>query len=455
MNKNDFTSGKIFQPLIVFAFPVLCASLLQTMYGAVDLLIVGQFGTSADVSAVSNGSQLLQLITAIVIGLSMGTTVLIGQKIGEKRHDQAGDVVGTAIIIFSVLALIISIGVICLAKPMVTLMNTPPEAFDQTCQYIVICAIGFIFITAYNVLCGIFRGIGDSKTPLLAVFIACIVNVLGDLLFVAVFGMNTMGAALATVLAQATSVILSIVVIKKRGLPFPFSKANIKLKKEFAFKIITTGAPIALQDVLVNTSFLFIGSITNTLGVVASAGVGVARKLTGMIMLVPIAFAQAMAVFTAQNVGAMEYKRANKALQYAIGTSISISVVIAYFSFFHGSHLAHIFTSDAAVTVAAAEYMKAYALDVLLTAFTFCLIGYLNGHGKTTWVMAQGLMGALGIRIPVSYLMAHSADPTLFKIGLAIPISTFIQLITLVILFVVLNVKLNKDVEYDCVSQEL
>lgn len=434
---NTFTEGRIFQPLLRFSIPVLLALCLQAMYGAVDLVIVGWFGTAADVSAVSTGSQILQTITAVITGLAMGTTILLGQKLGERREDEAGDVIGSAVCLFFGAAVILTVLLTAFASPLCALMQAPAEAFDKTVQYVRICMCGAVFIVAYNVLGSIFRGMGDSKTPLLAVGIACIMNILGDLLFVAVFKMAASGAAFATVLAQAVSVILCLFIIRYRGgLPFPFSRQNIHPNKLLLKRTILLGTPIALQDLLVSISFLVILAIVNRLGVIASAGVGVAEKLCIFIMLVPSAYMQSLSAFTAQNIGAQKPDRARRAMLYGMLTSFVICTVLAYLSFFHGNLLANIFAKDPQVIAAAADYLKAYAVDSLLVPFLFCFLGYFNGCGNTGFVMSQGIAGAFCIRIPVSWLMSHIQPVSLFYIGLATPCSTVMQIILCMIYFI-------------------
>lgn len=442
---SNFTEGKIFSPLLKFAIPILLALFLQTMYGAVDLLIVGQFGNAADVSAVSTGSQVMMTITVIITGLTMGLTILIGQKLGEGNSKEAGNVVGSGISIFAIIAIVITVLIVSFASPISTFMHTPKEAFDSTVMYIKVCASGSIFIVAYNIIGGVFRGLGDSKTPLITVGIACVTNIIGDLIFVGIFKMAAMGAALATIMAQAISVILSVIIIKKRGLPFEFSRKSIKFHKGLTSKIIKYGTPIALQDGLVHLSFLVIMIIGNSMGVIPSAGIGVAEKLVGFIMLIPSSFSQAVSAFVAQNYGAKKYHRSRKVLVYAISASLCCGVVMFYITFFHGNLLAGMFSKDKDVVLAAWEYMKAYGIDCLLTAIMFCMVGYFNGCGKTTFVMIQGIIGAFGVRIPVSYIMSKILPVSLFKVGLATPMSTFVQIILCVIYFMILSKKLSKE----------
>lgn len=426
---REITDGKIARPLISFTIPIIMAMCLQSLYGAVDLLIAGQFATSADVSAIATGAEIMGLINSIAIGLATGTTILVGQSIGARRLEQAGKIIGTAICFFALLVAVLTTVMECFAVPVAELMQAPKEAFTQTVRYVQICSAGSIFIVFYNLLCSIFRGIGDSKTPLFAVIIASVTNIFGDLLLVAGFDMGAAGAAIATVAAQGLSVLISFLIIKRRGLPFPFTLACVRFDRKIAADTLKMGTPIALQDCLVHISFMVLMAIVNTLGVIASAGVGVAQKLCGFIMLVPSAFSQAVATFVSQNVGAGQERRARKVLWVGIGISLSFGVVISYFSFFHGDILCGIFSNDPLVVEAGFEYLKAYAIDTLLTSFIFCFFGYFNGCGHTFFVMIQGLIGAFGVRIPVSVLMSRLHPTSLFKVGLATPASSFVQLI--------------------------
>lgn len=446
--EQNFTNGKIFASLIRFALPVLLALFLQATYGAVDLLIVGHFGgDNADVfvSAVSTGSQIMMTLTIVITGLAMGLTVYVGEKIGAGKREEAGEIIGTGISLFAVISLIMTAVMVFSSSALAKLMHAPAEAFDNTVWYVAICSAGTLFIVAYNLVGSIFRGIGDSKIPLLTVAIACVLNILGDYLLIAIFNMGAVGAAIATVFAQAMSVFLSMLVIRKRKLPFNFSRKNIRLNAKHIKAILKLGTPIALQDLLVSISFLVILAIVNNLGLNESAGVGVAEKVCAFIMLIPSAFMQSMSAFVAQNIGALKYDRAKKALWYGIASSLAVGIVVGYFSFFHGDILAGIFAKDASIIVPAAEYLKAYAIDCVLTAFLFCFMGYFNGCGNTTFVMIQGIIGGICVRLPVSWIMSGIEPVSLFRIGLATPISTIIQITLCVGFFIVLQRALKKN----------
>lgn len=426
---NDFTQGDIFLPLLRFSLPILAALILQTAYGAVDLWMVGRFATAADVSAVSTGSQLMHTITCVVTGLTMGTTVMLGQTLGQGKGEEAGSIIGSSIALFSLIAALLTAFTILGAEWLARITQVPEEAIPPSLSYIRMCGAGLCFITAYNVFGSIFRGMGDSKTPLMTVAIACAVNVAGDYLLVAVLGLGALGAAIATVCAQGVSVAVSLLVVSRRGLGFPFSPRDIRFHRVKVGRILRLGTPVALQDGLVSISFLVILSIVNSLGLVASAGVGVAEKLCGFIMLVPSAFSQSVTTFVAQNVGAGRLDRARKCLGQGILASLCFGVVIGYLSFFHGSVLAGLFNGDPAIVSAAADYLRAYAIDVLMTSFLFPFIGYFNGRGSTGFVMVQGLVGAFCIRIPVSFFMSRLLPVSLFRVGLATPCSSLAQIL--------------------------
>ncbi len=439
---QNFTQGKIFSPLIRFALPVLIALFLQAMYGAVDLLIVGRFGGDmADVfvSAVSTGSQIMMTLTIVITGLAMGLTVYVGAKIGAGKTEEAGRIIGSGITLFGMLSVVVTVVMVLASTALAKLMHAPAEAFDDTVSYIRICSAGAVFIVAYNLVGSIFRGIGDSKIPLLTVSIACVLNILGDLLLVAVFHMGASGAAVATVFAQAMSVVLSLLIVRKRKLPFVFSRKCFRPDAKHIKSILRLGTPIALQDLLVSISFLVILAIVNGIGLNESAGLGVAEKVCAFIMLIPSAFMQSMSAFVAQNIGASEYDRAKKALWYGIVSSLAVGIIVGYFSFFHGDILAGIFAEDSSIIAPAAEYLRVYAIDCVLTAFLFCFMGYFNGCGNTTFVMIQGIIGGIFVRLPVSWAMSKIMPVSLFRIGLATPISSAVQIVLCVGFFALMQ----------------
>lgn len=283
---NDFTEGSIVGKLLKFMLPILGAQVLQAMYGAVDILVVGRFGTTAGISGVSTGSNIINLVVFTVAGLSMGITVVIGRYIGERKEERVGKVIGGAVCFFAVLSAVLAAVLLIFAKPLAALMQAPAEALELTVLYVRICGGGIFFIIAYNVISGIFRGLGNSRLPLIFVAIACVVNIVGDLFFVAVLDMNVAGAALATVMAQAVSVLLSLIIIRKQSLPFTMKRKDICFNREVP-GFLKVGMPIAFQEILTNLSFLALCAFINRLGLEASSGYGVANKIVSFVMLIP------------------------------------------------------------------------------------------------------------------------------------------------------------------------
>lgn len=443
-NTNDFTQGSIAAKLAKFMIPILGALVLQAMYGAVDILVVGWFGTTAGISGVSTGSAIVNLVTFTVTGLSMGITVLIGRYIGERKEARVGKVIGGAIWFFAIFSVVIAVVMLTMAKPLALLMQAPEEAVDLTVMYVRICGGGIFFIVAYNVISSIFRGMGDSRLPLIFVAIACVVNIVGDLIFVAVFHMNVAGAALATVLAQAVSVVLSLSIIRKQKLPFTMKKSDICLNPEIG-NFVRVGIPIAFQEILTQLSFLALCAFINRLGLEASSGYGVANKIVSFIMLVPGSLMQSMSAFVAQNVGAGKEDRARKSMLTGMAIGASIGVFITCFAFFRGDLLAYIFTRDAAVVARAAEYLKGFSLEAIVTSILFSFIGYYNGHSQTVFVMLQGLAQTFLVRLPMSYVMSIRPNASLMGIGLAAPAATIFGIVINVAFFVIYTKKMKKQ----------
>ncbi len=405
--------------------PVLAALILQATYGAVDLLVVGHFGSTAGLSAVSTGSQVLNLVTFVITQLSMGITVLVARYLGERREEQIGGVIGGSTVVFAIISAVLFVLMIALARPIAVLMQAPKEAVSLTADYVRICGGGIFFIVAYNVLSAIFRGLGDSKSPLLFVAVACVVNIFGDLLLVAVFHMDAAGAALATVAAQAVSVIFALLRLKKLGLPFPIGKKDFRLNVQCK-KAFLIGLPLALQEFLTQLSFLALCAFVNRLGLEASSGYGVACKVVNFAMLVPSALMQSMSSFVSQNVGAGKEHRARQALFTGMGVGLVIGCLVFLLVLFKGDWLCSIFTSEGNVIQRGFDYLKGFAPESIATALLFSMLGFFNGHDKTMFVMAQGLIQTLLVRLPLAYFMSIQPNASLTNIGLSAPIATVV-----------------------------
>ncbi len=443
-DKADFTQGSILKKLVLFMMPVLGALILQAAYGAVDLLVVGRFGSTSGLSAVSTGSQVLNLVTFVVVQFAMGITVLIARYLGEKKQEQIGAVIGGAAIVFTIISIALFIVMVGLAHPISVIMQAPKEAVDLTASYVRICGSGIFFIVAYNLLSAIFRGLGDSKSPLLFVLVACIVNVIGDLVLVAGFHMDASGAAIATVTAQALSVVFAIVLLMKKELPFTIEKKNFRLNPQCR-KFLKIGLPLALQEFLTQISFLALCAFVNRLGLEASSGYGVACKIVNFAMLVPSSLMQSMASFVSQNVGAGKKKRAKQSMFTGIGVGLAVGCLVFILVMFKGDMLSGFFSTDPTVIQNGYAYLKGFAPETIVTAVLFSMIGYFNGNNKTVWVMVQGLIQTLMVRLPFAYFMSIQSNASLTKIGLAAPVSTAVGILLNVGFYLYLNHSERKD----------
>ena len=437
-DKADFTQGSILKKLVAFMMPVLGALILQAAYGAVDLLVVGRFGSTSGLSAVSTGSQVLNLVTFVVVQFAMGITGLIARYLGEKKPEKIGAVIGGGAIVFTIISVVLFIVMVCFAHPISILMQAPEEAVDLTASYVRICGGGIFFIVVYNLLSAIFRGLGDSKSPLLFVLVACIVNVIGDLALVAGLHMDAAGAAIATVSAQALSVVFAVVLLIKKELPFSIARKDFRLNPQCK-KFLKIGLPLALQEFLTQVSFLALCAFVNRLGLEASSGYGVACKIVNFAMLVPSALMQSMASFVSQNIGAGKKKRAKKSMFTGIGVGLVVGCLVFALVIFKGDMLAGFFTTDAAVIENGYAYLKGFALETIVTAILFSMVGYFNGNNKTIWVMTQGLIQTLLVRLPLAYFMSIQPNASLTKIGLAAPISTMVGVVLNIGFYVYLN----------------
>ena len=437
-NTADFTQGSILKKLCRFMLPVLGALILQAAYGAVDLLVVGRFGSTSGLSAVSTGSQVLNLVTFVVTQLAMGVTVLIARYIGEKRKKKIGAVLGGAAVVFAILAGCLFVLLVLFARPISVLMQAPQEALALTTSYVRICGCGILFIVAYNVLSAVFRGLGDSRSPLLFVLVACLGNVAGDLVLVAGLHLDAAGAALATVLAQAVSVVCALAILRRKKLPFTFRKSDVRLNEQCR-RFLAIGLPLALQEFLTQLSFLALCAFVNRLGLAASSGYGVASKIVSFVMLVPSALMQSMASFVAQNIGAGNVKRAKKSMLTGIAVGVAFGIVMFALVLLKGDVLAGLFSTDAEVVRRGFEYLRGFAPETIVTAVLFSMVGYFNGSNQTLWVMIQGLIQTLLVRLPLAYYMSIQPNASLTKIGISAPVATVVGIVLNIGFFLYLN----------------
>ena len=371
---------------------------------------------------------MLNLVTFVVTQFAMDITVLIARYLGEKRPQYIGQVIGGSIVVFALISAVLFVVLVGFARPISVLMQAPEEALGLTSGYVRICGAGIFFIVAYNLLAAIFRGLGDSQSPLLFVLVACIVNVFGDLFLVAGLHLDAAGAAIATLAAQAASVVCAVIMLLKKHLPFKLCKADFRLNPQCR-KFLSIGLPLALQEFLTQLSFLALCAFVNRLGLEASSGYGVACKIVNFAMLIPSALMQSMAAFVSQNIDAGSKKRARQSMFTGIGIGLAFGCAVFALVWFKGDALAGVFTADQAVIANAFAYLKGFAPETIATAVLFSMVGYFNGNNKTVWVMVQGLVQTLLVRLPMAYFMSIQPNASLTMIGLAAPTSTAVGIV--------------------------
>lgn len=423
---HDLTSGSISKTLIRFALPFLGSSLLQFLYGVVDMIVVGQFSDAAGVTAVNNSSQIMQLVTSLICGIATGGTVLLGQYIGAKKYQEAGKTVGSMIYLFVGLAAVITALLLIFGNGIVTLLQVPAEAVTPARGYLRICGIGTAFIVGYNVVSSILRGIGDSKRPMYFIAISCLLNIVGDLILVGRFHLGAEGAAIATVAAQAVSFLCALITLCRSGLPFPVDR-HPEAKK--LTKVMQLGLPVAFQDMFATLSFIIITVVVNMIGLSQSAAVGVVERIIGFSMVIPVAFMSALAVFTAQNIGAEQQARAKSGLRISLLISLGLTLILFLIMQFFPELLMGIFTPDEQVIYHGALYLHTYSIDSLMVCFVFCLNGFFSGCGHTGFTMFNCLFSTFIVRVPLVILFANLANVTMLQIGIAAPVASAVQIV--------------------------
>ncbi len=425
----SLTVGSIRTGLVRFAVPVFCALFLQVMYTSIDMLIVGNFSSVEHISGVSTGSQLMNTLTALCVGLAMGTTIFIGQKIGEHKEEEVEGIITNSILLFLVMSIISTIIFMVLTDELVAVLNTPKDAIEETTAYVIYCAMGIPLIFFYNVLSSMFRGLGDAKTPLIAVGGACVINIVGDLVLVAGLDMGAAGAAIATVAAQFVSVVVCTYIMMRNKIIRNLDARNTwRMRLDYVKKILGLGIPVALQSVMATFSVLIFTMIVNRHGMIFSAAIGLADKVTGLTVLVPSALMQALSVFVAQNYGAGKNDRAKQGLYTCLRIAATVGAITAISLALFGEVFISIFNREPELVEAAKMYLNGFLLDTFIVTIQFSLIGYFNGYGQTVFVMIQSLLGTF-IRIPLVYYMSLIEPVSLFRIGIATPITTSFQIL--------------------------
>ena len=432
---NDLTQGSVGKNLLLFALPYLLSCFMQTFYGMADLFVVGLYNGSETTTAVSIGSQVMHMLTVIIVGFAMGTTVRIGRSVGAKDDRAVTETVGTSIVFFAGFALIMTVILLVSVKGIAKVMLTPVEAVSETVTYLAICFAGIPFITAYNVISSMFRGAGDSKRPMYFVCIACVVNIVLDFVFIGACGLGAAGAALGTVCGQAVSVAAALLMMYRKNLGIHIRWRDIRSDSKVISQILKVGAPIAFQDGLIQIAFIVITVIANSRGLIASAAVGIVEKLIGFMFLVPSAFLSAISTITAQNMGASQAERARRSLYYGLAITVGWGCLCALYNQFLPHTLVGLFIRDEAVLAAGCEYLRSYSFDCIFAAIHFCFSGYFCGDQKSMISFIHNITAILLVRIPGAWLASRFYPDTLYPMGWAAPLGSLLSALICIAFF--------------------
>lgn len=420
--ENNLTEGNVWKALVRFTVPFLVANLIQALYGAVDLAVIGRFCSPESVAAVSTGTQVTQIITSLITGLTMGATVLTGKYTGMKEEKAVKETIGTTLTVFGIVAGILTVLMLFFVEPILRALKTPEEAFPYAKTYVVICSLGILFICGYNAVSAVLRGCGDSVRPMIFTAVSCVLNIIGDVILTGCLGLGVAGVAIATIGAQAVSMICAMAYLNRKNFIFTFRLQNFRMKKERVKELAKVGIPVSLQECMVRISFLYLLSVTNQLGVFAAAAVGIAGKYDVFAMLPATSIAGSMAAITAQNYGAGKPKRAFQSLMGGICFAFSVSLLFWLWAQLSPQTMIGVFSSDVRTIQEGIPFFRTCSYDYLAVSFVFCLNGYLNGRSKTLFTMISVCFGALALRMPFIYLVNTYLPGNLGAIGMIAPV---------------------------------
>ncbi|MDE6023824.1 MAG: MATE family efflux transporter [Lachnospiraceae bacterium] len=444
--QTNLTKGSVLKNLIIFSLPYLLSSFLQTFYGLADLFIVGQYNGADSSSAVSIGSQVMHMVTLVIVGLAMGSTVMISQSVGAGNDKRAAKAIGNTVTIFLIVSLVMTALLLIFCDVIVSVMSTPEKAVAQTKTYLMICFAGIPFITAYNIISCILRGLGDSRSPMYFVAVACLFNVLIDFVLIGHFDMGAAGAALGTVISQTISVIVAIIVLLKRDMGIRLEKADFAIDRDVIAYIFKVGVPVSVQDLFIQISFAVITIIANRRGLVVSAAVGIVEKIIGFLFLIPSAMLATISAIAAQNIGAGMRERARQTLRYGIIITFTCGILFSIICQFASPAIVGLFTDDEGVIRMGVQYLMSYVFDCALAAIHFCFSGYFCACGRSVYSFVHNIVSALAIRIPGAYLASKLFPATLYPMGWAAPAGSFVSACICIIFYIHMR-KREKTVE--------
>ena len=435
MEGRNLTQGGVMRNIVYFALPYMLSYFLQILYGLADLFVIGQYCGVDSTTAVSNGAQVMHMFTVIIIGLAMGTTVRIAHTVGANDREQTSRTIGNTITLFMGLSVVLAVILLLACNGIVRMMDTPTEAITETVAYLTICFIGIPFIVAYNIIASIFRGLGDSKSPMYFIAVACVVNVALDYLLIGLFGMGAAGAALATTLSQMCSVIFAYVAIRRQKSMLAITRKDLKPHKGTLSQILKIGIPVAMQDGFIQVAFMAIMIIANGRGLNDAAAVGIVEKFIGLLFIIPSAMLSTVSAISAQNIGAGKTERALTTLRYSIGVCVAYGVAVGVIFQFIPEEAVRLFTDDDKVIVLGGEYLQSYSWDCLFAGIHFCYSGLFTACGYSIISFCHNFLSIVCARIPLSYFASEMYPDTLFPMGIASPAGSLVSVIICIVVY--------------------
>lgn len=443
--ERNLTSGSVLKNIFYFSLPYLLSYFLQTLYGMADLFIIGQFEGVTGTTAVSIGSQVMHMLTVMIVGLAMGATVSIAKAIGANDTKEASRSIGNTVTLFMLVAVALMVILLCLVHPIVSVVSTPPEAVAGTVTYLTICFIGIPFITAYNIISSIFRGMGDSKSPMYFIAVACVTNIVLDYVFIGALHLGPAGAALGTTLSQAVSVVIALVVILKKNTGISVSKKDFRPQRQTMGQILRIGVPVAMQDGLIQIAFIIITIIANRRGLSDAAAVGIVEKIISFLFLVPSSMLSTVSALGAQNIGAGKPERAAQTLKYATMIAVGFGLTVSVLIQFAAEPVVGLFTTDAAVQIAGGQYIRGYIWDCIFAGVHFSFSGYFCACGRSELSFLHNITAIALVRVPGVYLTSKLFSQTLLPMGLATAAGSLLSVIICVIAYLLIFKKVKKE----------
>ena len=405
----DLTQGTPWKGALRFALPLLLGNLLQQLYNTADTIIVGNYVSDHALSAVGSCTSLTMLFTALALGFSIGAGVLAAQYYGAQKLGEVRRIAATSVVLFLALGAVMSVLGAVLTRPLLAgLLQTPETLLEMAVTYFMIYAAGLIFQFGYNIAAALLRAIGDSKATLYFLLASSLLNVVLDLLLVAVVKLGVAGAAIATVFSQLLSCVLSFWYMHRKYEFLRFSVRQLRFEPALAGRVLAVGAPMAVQQSVVSCGFMFMQRLVNSCGEDMVASFTVGSRIENYLILPTLSFQSTMATYTGQNIGARQPERVSRGLQQVIGLAICITLPLSAAAYFLAPQIISLFAISGQAAAYCAQHLHLAACAVLVFAVYFPCNGLLQGAGEGLYATACAAL-ALGVRVALAYLLIKTA----------------------------------------------